>query len=139
MEREMVSDTSIEAALAQLLLLIEMYKRDTEGYVELPQRQLEVLMIVMIKGKQRITTLASMLGVTTPTVTGVTDRLVKGGLAKRLNDPQDRRVVLIAPTCKGEEVVLGPIVTFVAKMTEAEKESLYDIVDVLDRVRQRMV
>lgn len=40
--------------------------------------------------------LARFTGLTTGAVTGIIDRLVKAGYAERINDPQDRRRVLVA-------------------------------------------
>ena len=38
------------------------------------------------------------------TATALVDRLIKGGLAERISDPSDRRVVRVAPTRRGEDL-----------------------------------
>jgi DNA-binding MarR family transcriptional regulator len=40
--------------------------------------------------------LARFIGLTTGAVTGIMDRLVKGGYAERISDPGDRRPVLVS-------------------------------------------
>ncbi len=45
--------------------------------------------------------LASMTGLTTGTVTGVLDRLERGGFVRRERDGTDRRKVLVVPTAEG--------------------------------------
>src|SRR5579871_2016463 len=40
--------------------------------------------------------IAKFTGLTTGAVTGIIDRLAKAGYAERVNDPQDRRRVLVA-------------------------------------------
>lgn len=57
---------------------------------------------------QRSTTsgkLATALGVTPANTTGIIDRLVKQGLVSRTEDTQDRRMLLLKVTGKGEELV----------------------------------
>jgi len=45
--------------------------------------------------------LATMTGLTTGTVTGVIDRLERGGFVRRERDPTDRRKVLVTPREEG--------------------------------------
>lgn len=42
--------------------------------------------------------LAELTGLTTGAVTGIIDRLEKGGYARRTNDPKDRRRTIVEPT-----------------------------------------
>lgn len=42
--------------------------------------------------------LADLTGLTTGAVTGIMDRLEKGGYVKRANDPKDRRRTIVEPT-----------------------------------------
>src|SRR5262245_6590047 len=51
--------------------------------------------------------LAALSGLTTGAITGVVDRLEKGGLARRVNDPNDRRRVMIEPVSERFYVVAG--------------------------------
>lgn len=47
--------------------------------------------------------IARRLGITDKTITGVVDRLERAGLARRVRDEQDRRVVRVALTEGGEK------------------------------------
>lgn len=71
----------------------------------LTMQQLRVLRILYAEGPTRVSVLARRLQVSTPTVTGILDRLVRQRLAYRTDDPRDRRVVLNALTPEGEEVM----------------------------------
>jgi DNA-binding MarR family transcriptional regulator len=53
--------------------------------------------ILMREGNMTAGRLAELTGLTTGAITGVIDRMEKGGLVKRQNDPNDRRKVLIVP------------------------------------------
>jgi DNA-binding MarR family transcriptional regulator len=56
--------------------------------------------------------LAEASGLTTPAVTAVIDRLAKAGYARRLDDPNDRRRVLVELTPLAREragVIWGPL------------------------------
>ena len=62
-------------------------------------------------GQCKIKTLAKGRGISPPTATGLIDRLVRAGYVKRDSDPQDRRVVMVSLTKKGENVVKGFLTT----------------------------
>lgn len=53
--------------------------------------------------------LATLSGLTTGAITGVVDRLEKAGLARRVNDPNDRRRVLLEPVAGRFHTLLGDI------------------------------
>lgn len=68
-------------------------------------QQLRVMTILYNDGPRRVSLLARRLSVSTPTMTGILDRLVRQGLISRQDDPEDRRVVLNALTEKGQELI----------------------------------
>lgn len=67
--------------------------------------QMKVLMLLRENGALRVGVLARHLNVSTPTITGIVDRLVRQDLVKREDDPSDRRVVLNVLTPKGEQLM----------------------------------
>jgi DNA-binding MarR family transcriptional regulator len=73
--------------------------------IDLTMSQLKVLFLLYADGGVSMGHLASYLGVTLPTVTGIVDRLVDQHLVQRAEDPGDRRVVLIRLTEDGRRVV----------------------------------
>ncbi len=69
--------------------------------VKITLPQMVVLETLRRHGELNMTDLAGALKVTTAAMTGLSDRLVRDGYAKRVNDPDDRRVVKIKLTAKG--------------------------------------
>jgi len=57
------------------------------------------------QGETRMTDLAKFMGVTTPAMTGIVERLVKYQYAERVFDPDDRRIIKIKVTAKGSSLV----------------------------------
>jgi DNA-binding MarR family transcriptional regulator len=56
-------------------------------------------------GESKMTDLAHYINVTTAAMTGVVDRLVRDGYVSRNSDPEDRRIIKVALTAKGNRVV----------------------------------
>jgi DNA-binding MarR family transcriptional regulator len=79
--------------------------RGSGGWPTVTMQQLRVMMILYTDGPTRVSVLARMLNVSTPTVTGILDRLVRQDFTYRLDDPRDRRVVLNALTDSGRDVI----------------------------------
>lgn len=57
------------------------------------------------RGCQRLTDLATLQGVTQPSMTALVRRMEHAGLVERRGDPDDGRVVLVALTAHGTSVV----------------------------------
>ena len=49
--------------------------------------------------------LSQALGISRPAATGLMDRLIAQGLARRVEDPKDRRIVRVISTAKGQRVL----------------------------------
>ncbi len=71
---------------------------------DLTMPQLKVLILVDRSTPMPTSQVARTLGMTLSTTTGVIDRLVSQGLIQRLEDPSDRRVVLLRATHEGREL-----------------------------------
>ncbi len=67
--------------------------------------QVTVLGMIRDKGPANMRTLAACNQVAMPTMSEMITRLVKCGLVKRLQDRQDRRVVQVTLTAKGERLL----------------------------------
>lgn len=92
-------------ALQDILLYIS---NDTSGTwmgLDVTMPQMKVLMLLRENGALRVGVLARHLTVSTPTITGIVDRLVRQELVRREDDPTDRRVVLNVLTKRGEELM----------------------------------
>ena len=72
---------------------------------DLSVAQLRVILVLQSQGPSRMSSIASIIGVALPTVTGVMDNLVKKNLAVRENDPQDRRLVICKLSPQGEDLI----------------------------------
>ena len=70
---------------------------------DLTMPQLKVMLILWREGPARMSELASGLGVTLATATGVVDRLVKKGYIVREGLPGDRRVVICRLSEEGQD------------------------------------
>ena len=75
--------------------------------LDLSTPQLKVVLLLLVNGPCRMSIIASALGVSLATGTGVVDRLVERGIVVREGDPEDRRVVLCRLSSKGEKMLLG--------------------------------
>ena len=68
--------------------------------LELTRAQLRTLTL-LAEGPDRMTSIASRLGISLPAATGLIDRLVAKGLVERERDPDDRRAVICAVAPEG--------------------------------------
>ncbi|MDR9459897.1 MAG: MarR family transcriptional regulator [Dehalococcoidia bacterium] len=74
-------------------------------HLDLTMSQLKIVLLLFITGHSRMGDIASELGVSLATATGVVDRLVERKLLIRNGDPDDRRVVLCQLSNKGEKLL----------------------------------
>jgi len=75
--------------------------------LDLTMPQLKVVLLLFLNGPERMGTIASALGVSLATATGVVDRLVEKDMVTREGDPNDRRIVLIRLSDQGEKLITG--------------------------------
>lgn len=78
------------------------HKNNTTG---LNQTQARILHKLDSLGPQKASVLAEALCITSGAITGVSDKLVTEGYAKRYRDERDRRVVYLEITDKGKEMI----------------------------------
>ena len=93
------------------------------AWMDLPltMAQLKSLFFISNQGSTHSGKLAAALGVTPTNVTGIIDRLVKQGLVSRSEDVQDRRVILLKATGRGEDLV--------AKLRERRRSYLAEVLE----------
>ncbi|GAA1185820.1 hypothetical protein GCM10009584_29830 [Ornithinimicrobium humiphilum] len=72
---------------------------------DLTLRQVQVLALVRATPDLTAQDLAGVLDVTTPTVSGILERIVSRGWLERRPDPDDRRRQLLRVTQEGEDVL----------------------------------
>lgn len=71
----------------------------------LTHTQFFVLVAIHSNKRPAMRTLSDNLKVSMPTMTGIIERLVKGGYVKRIPHPQDRRQVLVELTPQGSGII----------------------------------
>ncbi len=77
----------------------ELYK----GKITLPQ--FLILEIIHKEDESKMTDLAHLMNVSTAAMTGIVNRLVKGGYVVRKYDAEDRRIIKVILSPKGNELV----------------------------------
>jgi DNA-binding MarR family transcriptional regulator len=70
--------------------------------IDLSMSQTKALYLLLAAGQLRMSELASRLGITSSSATGVVDGLVAHGLLVRHEDPADRRQVVVTATPEAE-------------------------------------
>jgi len=75
--------------------------------LDMTMPQLKVILLLFLNGPSRMSVIASALGVSLATATGVVDRLVERNIVLREGDPEDRRVVLCRLSDEGEKLISG--------------------------------
>jgi DNA-binding MarR family transcriptional regulator len=67
--------------------------------------QATILEKLETEGQQKASSLAEALGITSGAVTGLSDKLISSGLAKRKRTDDDRRIVYLEITERGREML----------------------------------
>ena len=75
--------------------------------IDLTMAQLKTLFVLADAGPSAIGEVGALLGVGLPTASHLVDRLVRTGLASRVEDPSDRRRTLASVTPEGQELLRG--------------------------------
>ncbi|MDD6811153.1 MAG: MarR family transcriptional regulator [Lachnospiraceae bacterium] len=103
----------------------------TDEYKDVTTNDIHVIEAIGIGEQKNMTTVARTLHVTTGTLTISINSLVKKGYVERVRSEEDRRVVLISLTEKGNKAFLHHkrfheqmIAAIVAELSEEEKQVL---------------
>jgi DNA-binding MarR family transcriptional regulator len=99
--------------------------------LDLTMSQLKVVLLLFTGGPARMSVIATELGVSLATATGVVDRLVERGLLVREGDPEDRRVVLCELSEKGERLIGG--------LWQVSREQVGDLMKALAPPQRRLI
>lgn len=85
--------------------LIKSLQNEFEPIEDITQPQIIILMLLYEEGKKSVGEIAEKMDVSSPTVTGVVDRLVSNDYIERKRDPGDRRRVVVDLTPNGKNAV----------------------------------
>ncbi len=99
-------DREVRASLRDVSVQLSLLNHQVRGHLELKGTDLECLDLISRDGPLSPSTLARRTGLHPATLTGILDRLERGGWIARERDPADRRAVLIrAERGRGAEVL----------------------------------
>ena len=140
--------TSSERALAGYRELVEILS--TSRVPEFPETsvtmaQMRVLMLLSVTGETRMSQLAPQLGISLSSLSSLVDRLVEADLARRRDDPTDRRNVLVSLTPAGvslldtfQELGIEHLRALLDQLTDREIEAVNHAIDVLVAAARRL-
>lgn len=105
---------------------------------ELTFSQVEILRFIGESGKETMKSIADHLKITPPSATAMIDEMEKRGLVKRINDTQDRRVVIIAFTPKAKKLFASIsarkqtiLSSMLSRLSTQDKKTLERIITIL--------
>lgn len=99
-------DRELRASLRDVTVQLSLLNHQVRGHLELKGTDLECLDLISREGPLSPSALARRAGLHPATLTGILDRLERGGWIVRERDPDDRRAVLIrAERARGAEVL----------------------------------
>ncbi|APX25663.1 MAG: MarR family transcriptional regulator [Rhodobacteraceae bacterium] len=93
-------------ALRRILRATELYERDLASAAGVTPAKLRVMQIVQMKGGSATPkALATQMGVSQATITGLVDKLVKDSMVSRVPSERDRRQINVTLTPRGLETL----------------------------------
>ena len=104
--------------------------------------QFAILNFLNTKGDHKMTDMAKFMNVSTAAITGIIDRLAKSGYVVRKHDPDDRRIVQVKITPKGNDLVKKSfhqrrqmIIDMFGKISHKERE---DYLRILTHIKEHL-
>ncbi len=138
--RERLIEAVLQASRDSSTLAIFFHTRMAER-VGLGATEEKTLSLLSQRGPLTAGEIASHTGLTTPSVTGLLDRLESKGMAQRVRDPHDRRRVIVEPNQERLaelEQMFHPLnETFRELLERYSDEQLATLADFLTRAVQR--
>ena len=116
------------------------YYADEAYKVKLTLSQVAILDILSRGNESNMSDLSRSMNVTTAAMTGIVDRLVRDGYVARANDPDDRRVIKIKLTSKGDAAVKSSLENKKRMITRVfgvlPKKERDEYLKILSRIRE---
>jgi len=116
-------------------------------FLEIPvtMSQAKLLYLLGASGDLHMSELVTRLGVSLSTVSGLVDRIVEAGLARRHDDPVDRRQVVVGLTPAGADFIdrfrelnAHEMRALMTHLDDAELRSVRDALTALTRAADRL-
>ena len=85
----------------------EFYRQESNEFskMKITMAQFIVLDALVRENELRMTDIARLMNVTTAAMTGIVERLVRDRYVIRMNDAEDRRIIKVKPTQRGNKIV----------------------------------
>lgn len=129
----------IAAAEVELHAVAMRWVEPVATSADLTLRQLQVLAVLRAAPGSTGQQLAEALGVSTPTMSGIVDRIASKGWLDREQDPHDRRRVLLHLTPEAEEMLAElevPVHRVKARILDRlDEDDLRELARLTDRMR----
>lgn len=139
-----LSDFARKVSSVMPLISREFFRSMSDEFykTKLTMPQFAIMDVMSRNPDVKMSDLAHLISVTTAAMTGMIDRLVKGGYVSRGRDPDDRRIIKVRLTSKGSKIVKD-MIDHRNKMTErifgmlSENERA-QYLKILDRIRRNL-
>ncbi len=112
----------------------EAYRRATAKAMGVGPTEANAVTLLFHEGPRTPSALAGLLGMASPSVTALVDRLEVAGMVTRRRHPRDRRSVLVELTAEGAETMTAGIAMFDSDIIEAIGSATPEQVSELDRL-----
>jgi DNA-binding MarR family transcriptional regulator len=139
-QRSQPDSDRCDATEALFLLVISIVRRFPR---DMSLTQLSTLSTLADSGPRRVTDLAAVQGVTQPSMTELIITLERAGYVRRLGDPRDGRVSLVALTDTGRSYIgarhaagAEELRQLAGKLSDEERAALIAAAPVLNRLRE---
>ena len=104
--------------LARVMRKVQKYYEGPLASYGITPVQFYVLNALWVTDGMKFKELAKSVGIDGSTLTGILDRMERGGFIERRDDPEDRRSLLVFLTAKGREI--GPLLISLAERLDRE-------------------
>jgi len=113
-------------------IIREFTRRETHAFArgQISVPQMLILELLQRRATCIMSELASSLSITTSAVTGLVDRMERGGLVRRVRDPKDRRAIRVKATARG--------VTIIREVLRQKERNFQRVLDRLPAPKRRM-
>ncbi len=144
MEKEFSSQTvELEALMRKVTMLLNKRTKNTLKDFDITPPQFMALLTLHHKKESIMSDLVQRMHMSPPTATGIIDRLVKQCYVERFRSEEDRRIVKVRLTEKGqkllEEVREVRLSILEADLKELTKDELEQLIKILEKLHSTMI
>ena len=112
----------LEKILRDVCFRVKVKGREVLKDFPITPAQFDLLQKIYFSGEQTMTELSKMLGIAKSTTTGLVSRLEKEGFVQRNRKSEDKRIITVGITKKGEDLINRVILKRIEFVEKALKE-----------------